>query len=197
MLRECAARFCHLHQAQHSFVQPRSAGSSNYDHRAALRRSIFNHPRNFLTNYRPHGCGEKTEIHYGDGHLVSIENAMPTDHRVKEAGASLVFFEPIFVASHSLKPQDVHGFQVGIHFYKRVRVAQILNSLPGGLGKVILAARPDAWVWRKLDFSRDFRSARALLKRTTRNFPLFAGVRLNCWLLENCHETYARAAVAA
>src|SRR5205814_8434472 len=116
---------------------------------------------------------------------------------VKESGGSLVVFEAIFVAGHSLKPQGVHGFQVGIHFDKRVRVEQILNSLPGGLRKVILAARTDALILCKLDFRHDFRTARALLKKTTRNFPLFAGLRLNCWLLENCHETYARAAVAA
>jgi len=62
---------------------------------------------------------------------------------------------------------------------------------------VIVAARTDALILRQLDFRHDFRTARALLKKTARNVPLSAASRLNCWLLEDCHEPYARAAIAA
>ena len=58
----------------------------------------------------------------------------------------MVFFEPIFIRSHSLKPQQVDGFQIGIHFYKSLRVEQILNPLPGRLRKVIVAAWTDALI---------------------------------------------------
>jgi hypothetical protein len=52
-------------------------------------------------------------------------------------------------------------------------------------------------ILRQLDFRHYFRTAGALLKKAARNFSLFAGLRLDCWLFENCHEIYARAAVAA
>src|SRR5438128_2190702 len=136
--------------------------------------------------------------------FLDYPRAGETDHalglsnnNVAQSRAVVVFLESIFIGDHSLKTQDVHGFQIGIHFYKRVRVEQILNPLFSWLRKVIVAARTDALILRKLNFRHDFRTAGALLKKTTRNVPLSAALRLNCWLLENCHETYARAAVAA
>src|SRR5207302_10257757 len=55
------------------------------------------------------------------------------------------------------------------------------------LRKVIVAARTDTLILRQLDFRNSFATAGALLKKTPRNFPLFAALRLDCWFLENCH----------
>src|SRR5437660_7960630 len=197
MLRECAACFRHLHQAQHSFVHARATGSSNNDHCTALGSAILHRSRNFLANDRSHGRREKTEVHHCTSNLVAVQNSIATDHSVKKASPLVVFFEPIRIRSHSLKTQDVHGFQVGIHFHERVRIEQILNPLLSRLCEVIVAARTDTLILRQLDFRNSFGTAGALLKDTTRNFPLFAGLSFNCWLLENCHWSYARAAVAA
>src|SRR5882724_13126795 len=108
MSREGAACFCHLHQAQHSLVHARAARSSNNNNRAALGSAMFNCSRDLLTDNGPHGRSEKTEIHRRDGHLVTIENSMSTDHSINETRAFMVIFQPIFVRGHSLKPQDVH-----------------------------------------------------------------------------------------
>src|SRR6266446_3952301 len=187
MLRECAACFRHLHQAQHSFVHARAAGGSNDDHGTALRGTVFNRSRDFLTNHRSHRRSEKTEIHNRDRHLVAVKNSVACDDSVEKPRALMVFFEPIRIASHSLKAQDVDRFQVGICFYKSVRVEQILNPLLGRLRKVIVTAWTDTLILRDLVFRHDFGTARALLKKTARNFLLFAGFSLDCWLLENCH----------
>src|SRR4029450_11196010 len=80
--RERAACFCHLHQAQHSFVHGRAAGSSNDDDRAALSRAIFNRSGNFLAYDRTHGRSEKTEVHRRDGHLVAVKNSISSNHSV-------------------------------------------------------------------------------------------------------------------
>ena len=187
MLRECAACFRHLHQAQHSFVHARATGSSNNDHCTALGSAILNRSRDFLTNHRSHRRSEKTKIHHRDRHLVAVKNSVACDDSVEKPRALMVFFEPILIASHSLKAQDVDRFQVGICFYKSLRVEQILNPLLGRLRKVIVTAWTDTLILRDLVFRHDFGTARALLKKTARNFLLFAGLSLDCWLLENCH----------
>src|SRR5205823_13084690 len=105
---------------------------------AALGSAVFNRPRDFLANYRSHGGSKEPEIHHGDGHLVAVKNSVACDDSVEKPRALMVFFEPIRIASHSLKAQDVDRFQVGICFYKSVRVEQILNPLLGRLRKVIV-----------------------------------------------------------
>src|SRR5205823_3433635 len=61
----------------------------------------------------------------------------------------------------------------------------------------MVAAGTDTLILRQFDFRHDFRTAGTLLKKAAGNFSLLAGFRLDCWLLKDCHETYARAAVAA
>jgi hypothetical protein len=62
---------------------------------------------------------------------------------------------------------------------------------------MIVAARTDPLILRELSLGHDLSAAGALLKKTARNLTFFAGFRLDCWFLENCHGDYARAAVAA
>src|SRR5262249_50205535 len=58
-------------------------------------------------------------------------------------------------------------------------------------------ARTDALILRQLNVGHDLSAAGAFLKKAARNFTLFAGLRLDCWFLKDCHWNYARAAVAA
>src|SRR6266496_4201574 len=183
--RQRAACFCHLHQAQHSFVHARAAGSRNDDDRAALGCAIFNRSSNLLANDRTHGRSEKTEVHHRDRHFVAVKNSIATYYSVEQSGAFVVFLEPIFIRNHSLETQDVHGFQVGIHFHKSFRVEQILNPLHSRLRKVIVAAGTNTLILRQLGLRHHFRTAGALLKKAPRNFSLLTGLRLDCWLPEN------------
>src|SRR5262249_28922353 len=158
---------------------------------AALSRAVFDRARDFLANNRAHRGSEKTEIHDRDRDLIAVENAVSADHSIEQAGALLIFFQPILVCRHSLKAQHVNGFQVGVHFYKTIRIEQTLDSLPGRLRMMIIAARTDTLILRELSFRNNLSAAGALLKQTARNFPLFAGLRLNRWFFKNRHGGYA------
>src|SRR5712692_9933504 len=127
MARERPSRFGHLHQAQHSFIHTRPAGSGDDDDGRVFSSSIFNRARNSLTNDRAHRSSEKVEIHDCDGDLIAVKNSVSADHSVEETGAFLIFFEAIFVTGHSLETQNIDGPQIGIHFYKSVRIEQILD----------------------------------------------------------------------
>ena len=122
---------------------------------------------------------------------------MSTDHSVQEAGLLLIIFEAILVSGHSLKAQNVHRLQVGIHFHEAIGVEKILEPLFRRLRKVIITARADALILRQLDFRHDFRTSRTLLKKTTGNIALPPTFCFDCRFFENGHGTYARAAVAA
>jgi len=84
-------------------------GSSNNDNPAAVGGSVFNRPRDFLADHRSHRRSEKTEIHHCDCHLVAVKNSKACDHSIEKSRALMVLFEPIFIGSHSLEAQDVHG----------------------------------------------------------------------------------------
>jgi hypothetical protein len=62
---------------------------------------------------------------------------------------------------------------------------------------MIIAARTDALILRKLDFRYDLGAAGTFLEKTMRDVALLAILRLDCWFLENGHGNYARAAVTA
>src|SRR5437773_2243092 len=51
----------------------------------------------------------------------------------------------------------------------------------------VIATRTDALILRELEFRNNLPTARTLLKHTTRNLPLLAGLRLDCWFFEDCH----------
>src|SRR5258705_3989562 len=197
MTRQRATGFGHLHEAQHPFVQARATGCGNNDDAAALGGAIFNCPSNFLPNDGAHRCREKTEIHYCDGDLVAVEDAMPGDDGVEEPRGLMIFLETVRVLGHSLKPQHVNGPQVGVHLYEGIRIEQTLDSLDGRLPLMIVAARTDTLILPQLHFRHDLSAAGACLKNPDRHFTLLAGLRLDCWFLKNCHGNYARAAVAA
>ena len=164
---------------------------------AALGRAVFNRPGNFLPNDRAHRCREKTEIHHCDGDLVAVEDAMPGDDGVEEPRALMIFLETVRVRGHSLEPQHVNGPQVGVHLYEGIRIEQTLDSFAGRLRLMIVAARTDTLILRQLNIRHDLSAAGAFLKNAARHFTLFAGLRLDCWFLKDCHGNYARAAVAA
>jgi hypothetical protein len=195
--RQRATGFGHLHEAQHPFVHARAARSSNNDDCAALGRAVFNRPGDFLPNDRAHCCREKTEIHHCDGDFVAVEDAMPGDDGVEEARALMIFLETVLVRRHSLEPQHVNGLQVGVHFYKGIRIQQTLDSLAGRLRLMIVAPRTDTLILSQLNFGHDLSAAGAFLKNAARHFTLFTGLRLDCSFFKNCHGNYARAAVAA
>src|SRR5438034_7256446 len=109
----------------------------------------------------------------------------------------MIFLETVRVRGHSLEPQHVNGPQVGVHLYKRFWIEQTLDSLDGRLPLMIIAARTDTLILPQLHFGHDLSAAGAFLKNAARNLTLFAGRRLDCWFLKNCHGNYARAAVAA
>ena len=122
---------------------------------------------------------------------------MPGDHRVEQSGALMIFLETIGVRGHSLKPQHVNGPQVGVHLYEGIWIEQALDSFVGRLRLMIIAARTDTLILRQFGIGHDLCATGAFLKNAARHFTLFAGLRLDCWFLKNCHKNYARAAVAA
>jgi hypothetical protein len=191
------ARFCHLHQAQHSFVHASATGGSDDDDSAALSSPIFNRARNFFADDRSHRRGKKAEIHNGDGDLMAVKDAVSADHSVEETGGFLIFFEAIFVARHSLETQNINGPQIGIHLHKGLGIEQIFEPLLSRLRKMIIATWTNALVLRELDFRHNFRTPGTFLEKTMRNIPLFLSLRFDCWFFENGHGNYARAAVAA
>lgn len=121
---------------------------------------------------------------------------MPADDGVEEPSGLLIFLETVLIRRHSLKPQHVNGPQVRVHLYKRIRIEQTLDSLDARLRLMIVTARTDTLILRQLNFGHDLSAAGAFLKKAPWNFTLFA-FSLNRWFLKNCHENYARAAVAA
>src|SRR6476659_4352747 len=122
---------------------------------------------------------------------------MPANHRADEARIYLIFLETVRVCRHSLEPQDVDRLQIGIHLHKRFRIEQTLDSFAGRLRLMIVAARTNTLILRQLSIGHGLSAAGAFLKKAAWHFTLFAGLRLDCWFLENCHGDYARAAVAA
>src|SRR5215510_7730795 len=112
---------------------------------------------------------------------------MSANNGVDEPCALVIFLETVLVRCHSLELQDVDGPQVGVHLYERVRIEQTLDSLAGGLPLMIVAARTDALILRELNLGHDLSAAGTLLKKTARNFLLFAGLRLDCWFFKNRH----------
>jgi hypothetical protein len=62
---------------------------------------------------------------------------------------------------------------------------------------MIIAARTNPLILRQLGIGHDLSATGTFLKNAARHFALFAGLRLDCWFLKNCHVNYARAAVAA
>src|SRR5207248_2614876 len=95
MTRESAARFSHLHQAQHSFVQASATGGGNDDDRGAFGGSIFNRAGDSFADNRAHRGSKKPEIHDGDCDLIAVEYSVAADHGVSQASALLVILETI------------------------------------------------------------------------------------------------------
>ena len=122
---------------------------------------------------------------------------MPGDDGVEQPCALMIFLETVLVRGHSLKPQHVDGPEVGIHLYEGIRIEQALDSFAGRLRLMIVAARTNTLILRQLSIGHDLSAAGAFLKNAARHFALLAGLRLDYWFLKNCHENYARAAVAA
>ena len=122
---------------------------------------------------------------------------MPGDDRVEEPRALMIFLETVRVRGYSLKPQHVDGPQVGVHLYEGIWIEQTLDSFAGRLRLMIVATRTNTLILRQLSIGHDLVAAGAFLKNAARHLTLFAGLRLDCWFLENCHGNYARAAVAA
>src|SRR5262249_20635240 len=94
------------------------AGCGDNDNRAALGGAVFNCACDFLADDRAHRGSEKTEIHHRDRDLIAIEDAMPGDDGVEQSCALMIFLETVLVCGHSLEPQHVNRFQVGIHLYE-------------------------------------------------------------------------------
>src|SRR5207244_13434283 len=93
---------------------------------------------NSLTNDRAHRRSKEAEIHDCNCNFITVKNSVSADHSVEEIGPFLIFFEPIFVADHCLKAQNVDGPQVASDFYESVRVERTLDTLPCRFVKMII-----------------------------------------------------------
>ena len=197
MTGECAARLRHLHQTEHAFVHTRAAGSRNDDDRGVFIGAVFDRARDPFPNDGAHGRGEKSEIHCRQRNLVTVDHSMAANDSVSQPGAFLIILEAVFVACHALKTQRVDGFQIGIHFDERLRIEQIVDSVLGRNGKVIIAPRTNAQILIQLDFMDHFIAAGAFLKQALRNVAFLARLGFERRFFENGHGNQARAAVAA
>src|SRR5439155_25064469 len=81
--------------------------------------------------------------------------------------------------------------------HETFRIEEIVDPVLGRKRKVIIAAGTNAQILRKLDVVHDIAATRTLLEKAVRDVAFLATFRLQCRFLENCHGSYARAAVAA
>src|SRR6202011_2571620 len=180
-----------------SFVHARAAGSGHDDDGGFFGCAKFNYASDSFAHDRPHGGGEKREIHDRDRDLVTVDHSVPGDDGVDQAGGLLIFLEAIFVGGHSLKAQRIDRSQVGVHLHETSGIEQIVDPFLGRKREMIIALRANAQILVELDLVHNFVATGALLKKTVRNIALlFAILRLDGWFFENRHG-YARAAVAA
>ena len=140
----------------------------------------------------PMVAARKAEIHDGDRDLVAVDHAVTAQDRVGQAGAALIFSQPILVGRHSVKLQGVHRLQIRIALDESFEVEKAFDSLLGRLREVIIATRTDALILRELDFVHDFRAARTFLPEALRHLAFLPALRFERWSFENSHVLGAR-----
>src|SRR6266704_2710265 len=196
MKRECATRLCHLHQAEHALIQTCAAGSGDDHDSGAIGGAVFDRAGDAFAHDRAHGGGEKAEIHHSKRDFVTLDQSMTADDGIGESSAVLIFAQPVFVGSHAAEFQRIDRNEIGIHFCKAFRIAEILDSFFRGLGKMIIASRTNALILRQLDLMHDLGTAGAFLPQALWHLAFFSALSFQSRLLENRHR-YPRAAVAA
>jgi hypothetical protein len=152
-----------------------------------MRGPVLDCAGDALAHDRSHGGGEKAEIHDRDCDLVAIDEGMPAEHGVDQAGAVLVFAQAVLVTRHPLELEGVDRGQAGVELDEAVGIAEVRDPVAGREGKVIIAARTDAIVLVQLDLVHDFTAARTLLPEALRNIALLAVLGFERWLFKNGH----------
>ena len=170
---ECAARLCHLHEAEHALIHARAARGRDHDDTAAMGRPIFDYARDAFASDRPHGGGEEAEIHHCDCHFVALDERVPAQHRVNQSGAVLIFTQAILVARHALELEGVDRGQPGVELDETFRIAKIRDPLLRREREMVIAARTDAVVFHELDFVHDLAATGTFLPETLRHLALF------------------------
>ena len=185
---ERAARFRHLHEAEHALVHARAARGGDDDDGGAIAPCAYSiDPRDAFADDGAHRGGEKTEIHHCDPDLVTFDERVAAENGVDQSGVVLIFAQTILVARHALEFERVDGSQAGVEFDEAVGIAKIRDPLLGRLREMIIAARADAVVFRQLDFVHDFAAAGALLPKALRHLAFLAALGLERWFFENGH----------
>ena len=190
MASERAACFRHLHQAQHSFVHARAAGSRDDDDRAAFGGPVFDRARDSFADDRSHRGGEKSRNPSPRSRPCNRQSFRAADDRINQSRGVLIFFEAIFVRGHSLETQACPPISESASIStKRSGIQQVFDSLLGRLGKMIIATRTDPLILRQLDFVDDLSAAGTFLKKPLRNLlASFRRLRLDRRFFENRHD---------
>jgi len=139
-------------------------------------------------------AARKPEIHQLRWPPCNRQGFHISDDQHRRDPCSLGLFESILIRSHSLKPKT--STISGRHpFPQKFRVEADSGFVRWQMRLMIVAARTDALILRQLSFSTTCPQP-GISQKCRAEFPVFCRPLPDCWLSENCHVTYARAAVA-
>jgi hypothetical protein len=86
-----------------------------------------------------------------------------------------------------MKLKGIHGAQAGIALDETFRIQEVFDPLFRRLGEMVIAARTDPLILRKLDFVHDLGAARTFLPEALRHLAFFPALRFERWSFEDGH----------
>ena len=143
---ESPAGLCHLHEAEHTFIHPRAAGSADDDNGPFLLRRKLDGASDLFPHDGSHGGCEEVKVHHRQPDRMAINLGRPCGHGVRQACLFLVALQALRVGGDSFKFQGIHRHHVGIGFTKGLGIDQAGDSLARTQGKVVVAFRADTKV---------------------------------------------------
>src|SRR5262249_3956926 len=145
-----------------------------------------------LAHHRTHGGGKESEIHHRNPDLVTINQRVTAQDRVNQAGAVLIFAQPILVTGHALKLERVDRSEFGVELDETVRIAKIRHSVLGREWEMVFAARANALVLIQLDFVHHLTATGTFLPQALGHVALSLVISSQSWFFENCHLEISR-----
>ncbi len=133
----------HLHQRDQRFLHPRTAGSREADHRAAIFQGVVGGTHETLANDGPHGAPHERELEsrHHDGHAQ--QRTAHRDQRVFLARLLLRCAQAVLVLLAIAKFQAIDRFQVSAQLSAAVGVEEDIDAGASANAHVVIALGAD------------------------------------------------------
>ena len=152
MTGESTARLRHLHEAENSFVHPRSSGGADDNGTALFFGRGLDRTGEFFPDRGTEAATEEAEIDDAEGHGIAEKRSTSADDPFFKAGLFLVGLNLVSIA---FEAERIDGLEGGIEFVERIGIEQHLHPLLGGQGEVMITFGANAVALLQGDFIDD------------------------------------------